>query len=142
MRSTEQSSFHANYAGREQGGRKPGLGMRRRLRECGARSNRAFILVVKEEEHVALCRIRIETGERKWEKLQWRHAKLKVLRLLPLRYMVTPEGISWKHISIRISKKQASIRYLYRTISLLPGKVCCGGFIFRSTIPRISWCVS
>ncbi len=36
MRSTEQSSFHANYAGREQGGRKPGLGMRRRLRECGA----------------------------------------------------------------------------------------------------------
>ncbi len=36
MRSTEQSSFHANYAGREQGVRKPGLGMRRRLRECGA----------------------------------------------------------------------------------------------------------
>ncbi len=36
MRSTEQSSFHANYAGREQEGRKPGLGMRRRLRECGA----------------------------------------------------------------------------------------------------------
>ena len=72
MRSTEQSSFHANYAGREQGVRKPGLGMRRRLRECGAigfhfsregRGTRSIVQDKNRNRRKKMGKITVETCE-------------------------------------------------------------------------------